>query len=248
MASRIILSSLRSIEECLTKNPERVSKLLVSTGKLSPRVSHLKSLAEKSGIKVEFNPETNNAESALAVLKDYQYKDFSSVVQKLKEEINRGARPIVIALDGLSDPQNLGAILRTAAFMGVSAVILPKDRSVSITDVVYNVASGGLEHVNVSQVVNMASSLEELKEAGFWIVGFSENAEQDLNEIRQDFAPVIVIGNEEKGMRPLVTKLCDFQVKLSPKGGLKSLNASVAAALAMAWATKIISSDSNSMY
>jgi 23S rRNA (guanosine2251-2'-O)-methyltransferase len=92
--------------------------------------------------------------------------------------------------------------------------------------------------VRVAQVTNLVTALEKLKEVGFWSIGFSEHAEQRLSDVRQDFPPVIVIGNEEKGMRQLVQKNCDFLVKLAGKGGLRSLNASVASALAMAWASK----------
>lgn len=237
MASRLILSGLRSIEECLKTNPERIAKILISGGRLSPRVQQIHDLAKKRGIRIETNPKGDPDEPVLAMMHDYEYADFGDLTQELKGLIEGGKRPIVIALDGITDPNNLGAILRTAAFMGVHGVIIPKDRSAMITDTVYRIASGGLEYLRVAQVTNLVSALKELKEAGFWSVGFSEHADQSLTTLKRDFAPVIIIGNEEKGIRPLVKENCDFLVKLEPKGGLQSLNASVAGALAMAWAT-----------
>lgn len=241
MASRLILSGFRSIEECLRINPERIAKLLVPGGKLAPRVQQLRDLAQKAGIRIEINPKPDPEEPLLAVLHEYQYADFNALLDELSGAIAQGQRPVVLALDGITDPHNLGAILRTAAFMGVAGVILPKDRAALITETVYRIASGGLEHLRVAQVTNLVTALKELKEIGFWSVGFSEHAKQAISEIRRDFPPVMVIGNEEKGMRPLVQDTCDFLVKLEAKGGLCSLNASVAAALAMAWATELVS-------
>jgi 23S rRNA (guanosine2251-2'-O)-methyltransferase len=238
VSSRLILSGFRSIEECLRTHPERIAKILVPVGRLMPRIAELRDLAQKRGVLVETNPKFDPEEPVLAMLHEYEYADFDAMVEELRAAVAQGQRPLVIMLDGITDPQNLGAILRTAAFMGVAGVVLPKDRSSHITNTVYRIASGGLEHIRVAQVTNLVAALNSLKDAGFWSVGFSEHAEQSLSDVRQDFPPVIVIGNEEKGMRQLVQKNCDFLVKLSGKGGLHSLNASVAAALAMAWAAK----------
>lgn len=242
MASRIIISGLRSIEECLNQNPERISKLLLPRTKLSSRVQQIKDLATRNRVLIETNPESsaNSEEGVLAVLKEYQYVDFSILVSELKNKLAANQRPVVMALDSVTDPQNLGAIIRTAAFMGIDAIILPKDRSAQINDTVYRVASGGLEHVEVSLVTNLVTALEELKQIGFWTIGFSEHSPTSIKEVKLDFAPVLVIGNEEKGIRPLVQKNCDYLVCLEPLGGLSSLNASVASALAMAWVTKIL--------
>lgn len=240
MASRLILSGLRSIEECLRHNPGRIAKLLIPEGKLPPRIEMIRSQAQKQGISIERNPKIDPDEPVLAVMRDYQYADFHMVLNELRVQIADGKRPIALALDGVTDPHNLGAILRTAAFMGVSLVVLPKDRSASINETVYRISSGGLEHLRVCQIGNLVSALKEFKEAGFWSVGFSEHADQSISELRRDFSPVLVIGNEEKGIRQLVRENCDFLVKIPGKGRLQSLNASVAASLAMGWACELI--------
>ena len=245
MAVRLILSGFRSIEECIRTNPDRIAKLLVPPGKHSLRIGQVCELAKKNGIRVEINPKSHahdqDDESVLAILHDYEYTDFEALLDEVKEAVAQGERPVILILDGITDPQNLGAILRSAAFMGVSGVILPKDRSVAINDTVYRIASGGLEHVRVCQVTNLVSAVQALKKVGFWIIGFSEHSSQKIGQLKNDFAPVIIIGNEEKGMRPLVKENCDFLVKFVGKSRLISLNASVAAALAMAWATEVLS-------
>jgi 23S rRNA (guanosine2251-2'-O)-methyltransferase len=237
MASRLILSGLRSIEECLRANPERIDKILVPPGKHSSRIVQIKDSAQKLRIRVETNPKSEQHEEAvLAVLKEYEYAEFDTLVAELRDSVSDGGRPIVLALDGITDPQNLGAMLRTAAFVGVDGVLLPKDRAAAVTDTVYRVASGGVEYLRISQVTNLVTALKQLKDAGFWSVGFSEHADKELSGLKPDFPAVLVVGNEEKGIRPLVRENCDFLVKISGKGPLKSLNASVAAALAMTWA------------
>ncbi len=236
MAAKIILNGLRSIEECLRVNPDRIAKLYFERAKLSPRLEAIKKQAEKAGVRVEITVKNEGDEGCSALLSDYQYTDFDDFCAQLKSEIDAGERPCVLMLDGVTDPQNLGAILRTAAFMNVAGVVLPKDRASPITDTVYRVASGGLEYVPVCQVPNLVSAMARLKECGFWSVGFSEHAKQTLAAVRRDIAPLLVIGNEEKGIRPLVRENCDFLAKFEGRGKLASLNASVAAALAMQWA------------
>jgi 23S rRNA (guanosine2251-2'-O)-methyltransferase len=236
MSSRLILNGLRSIEECLKVNPERVTKILVPGSGMSPRIQSLRSHAQKLGIKVESNPKADPEEPVLAFLKDYEYFDFDQLVSLAKDEVADGKNPVILVLDGLSDPHNLGAIVRTAAFMGIFGIVLPKDRSVSVTGTVYHIASGGLEYVKLCQVTNLATALSTFKDAGFWVVGLSEHAKTTSKQLKRDFPVVLAIGNEEKGLRPLILKSCDHLISLQSKGGLKSLNASVAAALAMDWA------------
>lgn len=235
MSAKINLSGLRSIEECLRASPQKILKILLPAGKLSPRVEQIKQQAQKKGIRIENNSKMDGEEGVLALLNDFQYFDFDQLCNDLQEELSSGEQPSVLALDGVTDPQNLGAILRTAAFMGISAVILPKDRAATINDTAYRVASGGIEYLRIAQVSNLVYALKSLKEIGFWVVGLSEHATENLFKLKRDFSPVLVIGNEEKGIRPLVSENCDYLVSLEAKGKLKSLNASVAAALAMSW-------------
>jgi 23S rRNA (guanosine2251-2'-O)-methyltransferase len=240
MPSRLILSGLRSIEECIRANPGRIARLLIPQGRLSPRIDQIAELARKAGIRIETNPKAAapGEEPLLALMHDYEYSELDDLRGDLRDEISRGNRPVVLMTDGITDPHNLGAILRTAAFMGVDGVVIPKDRSALINETVYRIASGGLEYLRVAQVTNLVAAMQKLKEDGFWSVGFSEHAEKNLSEITPDFPVLIVVGNEEKGIRHLVSQNCDYLARLEGKGQLKSLNASVAAALAMEWATR----------
>lgn len=240
MAPRLILSGLRSIEEALKVNPKRFSKLLIPAGKLSPRIENLRALAAANGIRIELNPKPDPQEPVLALLRDHEYIEFEVLCSKLSQDVlkaqSEGQRlPVVLLLDGITDPQNLGALLRTAAFMAVSGIVIPKDRSAEVNQTVYRVASGGVEHLRISQVTNLVSALASLKEIGFWTVGLSEHTERSLFDLKIDFPCALVVGNEEKGIRPLVLKNCDYLVKIPAPGPLKSLNASVAGALGMAW-------------
>lgn len=139
-----------------------------------------------------------------------------------------------LALDCLQDPHNVGAIFRTAAFFGVRGVVLTRDRSAPLTATVYDVASGGLEHVPFSQPGNLAQTLTHAKDAGLWILGSSEHAPKSVGDIPRDRAWLLVIGNEEQGLRRLTLDSCDEICGIPPRGPLTSLNASVAAGVLIA--------------
>lgn len=142
--------------------------------------------------------------------------------------------PVIIYLDSVTDPQNLGSILRSAAFFGVSGLVLTEHRSSPLTPAAIKISSGGFVHVPLVRVPNLARALEEAKEEGFWVVGLSEHATQALDTARFDSPLALIIGNEESGMRSLTEKSCDYTVSLPAKGELVSLNAATAAAVTLA--------------
>jgi 23S rRNA (guanosine2251-2'-O)-methyltransferase len=139
-----------------------------------------------------------------------------------------------LALDSVQDPQNLGSIMRTAAFFGVRGVILPRDRSAGLTATVYDVASGAVELVPHATVPNLARAFDAAKAAGVWIVGSSEHAERSAWELGPDRPWLLVLGNEESGLRRLTLERCDEVVSIAPRGKLTSLNVAVAAGVLMA--------------
>ncbi|HEX6986796.1 MAG TPA: RNA methyltransferase, partial [Planctomycetaceae bacterium] len=134
-----------------------------------------------------------------------------------------------LALDQVQDPHNVGAVFRTAAFFGVKGVLLTRDRSAPMSAVVYDTASGGVEHVPFSQPANLRSALEAAKEAGLWVLGSTEHEGQDVFEIPRDRPWLLVLGNEMAGMRRLTGETCDMLCRLVPRGAVTSLNVSVAA-------------------
>lgn len=149
-------------------------------------------------------------------------------------EADEASSGLWLALDCLQDPHNVGAIFRTAAFFGVRGILLTKDRSAPMTPTVYDVAAGGVESVPFCQVPNLARAMETAKEAGLWLLGTSEHASSSYADVQRDRAWLLVIGNEEKGLRRLTLDNCDVICGIPPQGDVTSLNASVAAAIMIA--------------
>ncbi|HUP57267.1 MAG TPA: RNA methyltransferase [Bdellovibrionota bacterium] len=157
------------------------------------------------------------------------------------EELFEGARDraggkgLWLALDSLQDPHNVGAIFRTAAFFGVQGILLTQERSAPISETAYDVASGGVEEVPFVLQTNLQRGFEVAKEAGLWILGTSEHAQNDISTVERDRPWLLVLGNEEKGMRRLTEETCDVLCGILPHGeGVTSLNVSVAAGIAIA--------------
>ena len=142
-----------------------------------------------------------------------------------------GGHGLWLGLDCIQDPHNLGAIVRTAAFFGVQGLLLTVDRSAPLSDTAYDVAAGGMEYLPFSVQTNLARSLEVAKEAGLWTLGSSEHAEMKLSDVPLDRPWLLLIGNEAKGLRRLTFENCDQICRIEPRGGVTSLNASVAAGI-----------------
>jgi len=149
-------------------------------------------------------------------------------------EPGTGGRGLWVALDCIQDPHNVGAIFRSAAFFGVRGIVLTSDRSAPLGETVYDVASGGMECVPFSIQTNLARSLQQAKKMGLWILGASEHAADDVKQVDRDRPWVLVLGNEEKGLRRLTQQKCDVLCKLSAQGPVTSLNVSVAAGVLIA--------------
>jgi 23S rRNA (guanosine2251-2'-O)-methyltransferase len=144
-----------------------------------------------------------------------------------------GRPPFVVLLDQLQDPRNLGAVIRTAFCTGVDGIVIPRDRSSSPSPVVSKASAGALEHMSVARVPNLVNAMDHLKRQGLWLVGLDGAAEQQLFGCDLRMPLGLVIGGEGRGVRPLVKRHCDFHVAIPHARSFNSLNASVAAALAM---------------
>ena len=152
---------------------------------------------------------------------------------ELAEHLSQVAAPLILILDGVTDPHNLGACLRSADAAGVTAVIFPKDKSADVNDVARKVASGAAETVPWVRVTNLARTIESLKQAGVWVIGTDGDAEGTLYEQDLSGPCALVLGSEGAGMRRLTRDLCDFVVKLPMAGSVSSLNVSVAAGVCL---------------
>ena len=149
------------------------------------------------------------------------------------EDLVQRAPALVAVLDGIVDPQNLGAIVRAAEVLGAGGVVIPKDRSASVTPAVIRASSGAAIHLPIAQVVNLVRALEQLKEAGYWIVGLDAEGHSTFQDLPRFERVVLVVGNEGQGMRSLVARACDFVVAIPVRGRVASLNAATAAAIGL---------------
>lgn len=163
----------------------------------------------------------------VAQVEGYDYYAIDEII----DAIPQGKQPLLLMLDGLEDPHNLGAILRTCDAIEVDGVIIGKNRSVGLTPTVAKVSTGAIDYVKVAQVTNLSRTLEDLKKRGFWVIGCDLNESQDYRAIDYNMPVVIVVGSEGFGISRLVKSHCDMNVVLPMKGHVTSLNASVATAL-----------------
>lgn len=160
-------------------------------------------------------------------IESYDYLSLEELLSKISGVKN----PCLLMLDGIEDPHNLGAILRSVDSTGCQGVIIGKHNQVQLNATVAKVSTGAIEHVNVVQVTNLTRTLQTLKEKGYWIVGAEAHESCDFREVNYDMPVVIVVGSEGKGISPLVLKQCDFRVCIPMVGHVNSLNVSVATAL-----------------
>lgn len=160
-----------------------------------------------------------------AKVREFPYVSLQSILKKQKD--------LLLILDGILDPRNLGALLRTAEAIGVGGVIMPKDRSASLSDVAEKAAVGATAYLSICRVENLARSLDAIKAAGYWVVGLSPDAQMTLYDLNAPEKIAVVLGGEEKGLRPLTKQRCDFLVALPMEGKIQSLNVSVAGAITL---------------
>ncbi len=160
----------------------------------------------------------------------FPYADIDQVVAEASES---GAPGLLLVLDGIQDPHNLGALIRSAACAGANAVIIPRDRACGVTGAAEKASAGAAETVPVVQVTNISQALESLKTAGYWVYGLTGEASSRLYDIDFSGNVVLVIGAEGEGIRPLVRKQCDVLMSIPLHGGVGSLNASVAGGIAL---------------
>lgn len=200
------------------RNDERVHKIVSECRRFHVPV---RSLARPE---IDRLAGTTNHQGVLAFTSEKEYSDLEDVVA-----IRRGNLAFLVVLDGVEDPHNLGAILRTADAAGVDGVVIPERRAVGVNATVAKVSAGAVEHVPVAKVTNISRTIEELKKKNIWTVGLDERADRNYDEIDYDMDCALVFGAEGYGLHDLVRKSCDFLVKIPMSGKVSSLNVSVAA-------------------
>jgi len=231
-----------AVESLIRKEPRRVAALHVQADRQDKRMQALCELSRNQGVSVlscsksELDALVSGRhQGVVAVLHQAAGAEAGGLMSEadLSEHLSQVTVPLILILDGVTDPHNLGACLRSADAAGVTAVIFPKDKSADVNDVARKVASGAAETVPWVRVTNLARTIESLKQAGVWVIGTDGDAEGSLYEQDLSGPCAMVLGSEGAGMRRLTRDLCDFVVKLPMAGSVSSLNVSVAAGVCL---------------
>lgn len=230
-----LLFGINPVREALRGN-RRAFELFVQATATDQRIAKLASLAEEKGIPVrrreraDLERLANNPhhQGVVLLVAPFVYAELEEFLSNhLESEL------FVLLLDSIQDPQNLGALIRSAACAGVQAVIIPKDRACGVTPVVEKASAGAVETVPLIQVTNLVQAIERLKQANCWVFGLAGEAKQDIYQADYRGHLALVVGNEGEGIRPLVRKQCDLLLSIPHYGGVASLNASVAGAIVL---------------
>jgi len=232
------LTGIHVVKEALEAQ-RPLDRITIAKGRQDTRIAEIVQLARKQGIPVRF--EDRGQLDRLANSKDHQGVVALAAARAAAtlEDILAGAnashgqKGLVVLLDGVEDPHNLGAIVRTALAGGENGVIIPERRAAGLTDTVARSSAGALAHLPVAKVTNLARTMEELKQAGYWLVGLEERANKVYTEVDYTSPVGIVLGSEGQGLHELTRKRCDFVVSLPTSGPIKSLNVSVAAGIVL---------------
>jgi 23S rRNA (guanosine2251-2'-O)-methyltransferase len=221
-----ILSGIHPVAEAL-RAKHTLERLLVAQGAGRPRLQEIIDLARRASIPVRFEPRA--ALDRLAGTSAHQGVVAMGAAQRYADLDGMGPCEMLVVLDGVEDPHNLGAIIRTAHAAGAGAVVIPERRAAGITDVVAKAAAGALEHLPVVRVTNINRALEELKQRSFWIYGLDERGTETYDQVEYASPAAVVLGGEGKGLHEQVRKHCDALVRIPMAGRISSLNVSVAA-------------------
>ncbi len=235
-----VLAGIHAVKHALDAG-ESVDELLIEKGKRHPRINELIHLAKKNGIRFSFAPKQALARLAEGVPHQGVVAKLAAagVVQPVSFEawlqaLNMDAAPLVLLLDQVTDPHNLGACVRTAEAAGCAGVIAPRDHAADLhSPVVAKSACGAMARLPVLQVTNLKRCIEQLQQKGFWTVGLAGEAETSIYDAKLTGATAVVMGSEGAGMRRLVRESCDQLIHIPMPGSVESLNVSVATGIAL---------------
>lgn len=237
MAQQEWLYGIHALESVISREPERLIELFVLKGRDDERLLNIINQARRFGIAVQFcqrktlDDKVDGEQHQGVIAKAKPGKQYHEA--ELASIIDSHDKPFILVLDGVTDPHNLGACLRTAEAAGAHAVVVPKDKSAALTPTVRKVASGAADVIPLVQVTNLARTLRDMQAAGVWIIGTAGEASQSLYECKLAGPIALVMGAEGKGMRRLTREHCDELIKLPMAGTVTSLNVSVATGVCM---------------
>jgi 23S rRNA (guanosine2251-2'-O)-methyltransferase len=231
------LTGIHAVREALEAN-QPVDSLIVARGSHGNRIEELVRLARQHGIPVRFEERiqldrtagTREHQGVVAIVAASPTASFEDLLKPCDPHAAPG---LLVLLDGVEDPQNLGAIVRTSLAAGAQGVVIPERRAAGLTDSVARASAGALAHLPVARVKNLSRAMEEMKEAGYWLVGLDERADKRHTEVDFNLSVGIVLGGEGKGLHALVRERCDFLVSIPTTGPVRALNVSVAAGVVL---------------
>lgn len=233
---REVIYGIHPVREALRSDGRRVRELLLKEGKDGKPLEEILTLARRRGISVRRRSRedldrltgTRSHQGVAAFISSRNYVELEDLAQAV-----RGARPapLLLLLDSIEDPRNLGAILRSAEALGVHGVVLPRQRSAPLSSVAAKAAAGALEYLPIAQVTNLHDAINYLKKNGFWVVGAEAGQPTPCNSWDFSSATALVIGGEGKGLRPRVRGGCDALLSIPLRGRISSLNVAVAAGI-----------------
>jgi 23S rRNA (guanosine2251-2'-O)-methyltransferase len=237
MAQQELIYGLHAMTAVIDREPERVIEMFVLKGRDDDRLTHIVNQARRHGISIQFcqrktlDDKANGEQHQGVVARAKPGKVLDE--HDLDSILSNQSAPFLLLLDGVTDPHNLGACLRTADAAGVHAVIVPKDKSAALTPTVRKVACGAAEVIPLIQVTNLSRTIKSLQDAGVWVVGTAGEADQSIYECKLTGPTALVMGAEGKGMRRLTRENCDELIKLPMAGSVSSLNVSVATGICL---------------
>lgn len=230
-----LIYGVNPVLEALKGRPESIVRIAIAQGVVNPRVAgDITELARSEKIKIELvdrerltrMTDGERHQGVAAEVKDFEYLGLAELIQKAK---GSGRQPLLVLLDGIQDPHNLGAIIRSAHAFGAQGVVIMKDRAVQVTGVVQKTAAGALAHCHVARVTNLSRAIDELKDAGFWTVAADPEGKEVAWQARLTGPLAVIVGAEGSGVRKGVLGHADFKVRIPMLGQVDSLNASVSA-------------------
>ena len=232
-----VLYGLHPVEEAIRSGARQLDHVSIARERRDEKLERLAQLCRTAGIRVSIEPRdqltrlarTDAHQGVLAVVRERKFLTIEDLLAP-KED---GQHRFFLALDGVEDPHNLGALLRTADGAGVDGVIIPERRSAPITGTVAKTSAGASEHVRVARVTNLVRSLEQMKQKHVWVLGLDERGTPDYTEYDFRSDCVLVLGREGAGLHDLVKKTCDYLLRIPMAGQVSSLNVSVAGAIVM---------------
>lgn len=233
-----LIYGIHPVSEALKAGRRRFSEILVAEGKSENRHRDIIELAESKRVKIKqikaaaltTKTGTDSHQGIAAYVSSYPYVGLNEI---MASPAGDKKPPFILILDSVVDPHNLGALSRTALCAGVDGLVIMKDRAASPGPAASKASAGALEHMKVARVTNIVNTIKELKDEGFWIVGLDANGDCSLYESDMASSLGLVVGGEDKGVRPLVRKNCDMIISIPQEGPVNSLNASVAGAVVM---------------